>query len=291
MTDLNFLSSLGCKVIFDHPSLSAFNSGGNIGAVIYPATVDEVLKAMRLLEKEGAPYRILGNCTNVLIRDEGYDGAVICTRYLCGIEVLGEGRLHIAAGESMPKLCKLSLEGSLSGIEGLCSIPGTVGGGVAMNCGAFGREFCDVIEYVDIAVDGRIERCATERLNFGYRTSDVGKLGAVVAAGIKLAHGNKHDIAKDIKGYKLARLRSQPQGVSLGSVFKQVDGVSAGYYIDKAGLKGKQIGGAVISQKHANFIMNAGGATSSDFLDLGNYARQEVDKQFGVKLKYEVDVV
>lgn len=290
MIDLGFLSTLDAKTVFNHPSLSAFASGGNIGAVIYPTTAKQVVQAVALLKKERIPYYVLGNCTNVLIKDEGIDGAVICTKYLCGIDVKDE-LLYVGAGESMPKLCKLSLEGSLSGIEGLCSIPGTVGGGVIMNCSAFGREIAQVIEYVDIIQEGEIVRYFAKDLDFGYRYSKAKSLGVVVGAGIKLKSGDKRKIASDIKGYRIARMRSQPQGVSLGSVFKQADGVSAGYYIDKAGLKGMRIGGAKISEKHANFILNVGSASSADFLALGNYARQEVDKLWGVRLQYEVDVI
>ncbi|MDE6759027.1 MAG: UDP-N-acetylmuramate dehydrogenase [Clostridia bacterium] len=290
MTDLSFLSALDANIVFDHPSLSAFGSGGDIAAVIYPATAKQLVQATALLDREKIPYFILGNCTNVLIKDEGIDGVVICTKYLCGIEVKDD-LLYVAAGESMPKLCKLSLEGSLSGLEGLCSIPGTVGGGVIMNCSAFGREFADVIEYVDIVQGGEIVRYSAQDLDFGYRYSKAKSLGAVIGAGIKLKSGDKRKIANDIKGYKIARGRSQPQGISLGSVFKQVDGVSAGYYIDKAGLKGMRIGGAKISEKHANFILNVDRATSADFLELGNYARQEVDKLWGVGLQYEIDII
>ena len=290
VTDLSFLSTLDANTVFNHPSLSAFASGGNISAVIYPTTAKQVVQATALLDKEKIPYYVLGNCTNVLIKDEGVDGVVICTKYLCGIDVKDE-LLYVGAGESMPKLCKLSLEGSLSGIEGLCSIPGTVGGGVIMNCSAFGREFADVIEYVDIVQNSEIVRYVAKDLDFGYRYSKARSLGAVVGVGIKLTTGDKRQIASDIKGYKIARMRSQPQGISLGSVFKQANGTSAGYYIDKAGLKGMRIGGAKISEKHANFILNVGGATSADFLALGNYARQEVDKLWGVKLQYEIDVI
>lgn len=278
------------KVVYDHPSLSAFGSGGNIAAVVYPSTAGDLAVTQVLLTREGIPFRVVGNCTNVLIKDEGVDGVLICAKYLCGVEIKDD-LLYVAAGESMPKLCKLALEGSLSGIEGLCSIPGTVGGGAVMNCSSFGREFADVIEYVDIVSSGEMQRYSAEEMDFSYRYSKARELGSVVGVGIKLVPGNKQRIAADMKGYRLARGRSQPQGVSLGSVFKQADGVSAGYYIDRVGLKGMRIGGAQISEKHANFILNVGGATSSDFLALGNYARQEVDKTWGVKLQYEVDVI
>ena len=290
MADLSFLSALDANIVYNHKSLSAFGSGGNIAAVIYPTSAKQVVMSTALLDREKIPYYVLGNCTNVLIKDEGVDGIVICTKYLCGIDVKDD-LLYVAAGESMPKLCKLSLEGSLSGLEGLCSIPGTVGGGVIMNCSAFGREIADVVEYVDIVNNGEIVRYYAKDLDFGYRYSKAKSLGAVIGAGIKLKAGDKRKIASDIKGYKIARGRSQPQGVSLGSVFKQANGVSAGYYIDKAGLKGMRIGGAKISEKHANFIINEDNATSSDFLALGNYARQEVDKLWGVSLQYEVDVI
>ena len=158
-----------------------------------------------------------------------------------------------------------------------------------MNCGAFGFELGDVVEYVDMLIDGKIERVYAKDLDFAYRHSNVKELGIVVGAKLKLVEGNKTRIAKDMKGYALSRSRSQPKGKSLGSVFKKAGDTSAGYYIDRAGLKGHKIGGAQISDIHANFILNAGGATSSDFLRLANYAKQEVDKIYGVKLEYEIE--
>ncbi|MDE6372753.1 MAG: UDP-N-acetylmuramate dehydrogenase [Clostridia bacterium] len=287
MKDLFFLSDI-CEVNFDAPSPSTFGSGGNLACAVYPRTIEQLEKAVCALNSEGMEYYILGACSNTLIDDSGVDGVVISTQKLKGKELDGE-RLYLLAGERMTVVCRYVAENSLSGIEGLCSIPGSMGGGLVMNCGAFGRELGDVVEYADILVDGKVERVNAKDLGFSYRHSKVKDIGVVVGMGIKLVEGDRKHIGKDMKGYAIARAMSQPKGKSLGSVFKKTGNTSAGYYIDKAGLKGYKIGGAQISNIHANFILNIGGATSTDFLLLADYARQEVDKQFGVKLKYEVE--
>ena len=289
MKDLFFLSDI-CEVKFNEPSPSTFGSGGKLACAVYPRTIEQFEQAIRALKSEGREYYILGACSNTLIDDSGVDSVVISTQKLKGKDLDGE-RLYLFAGERMTVVCRYVAENSLSGIEGLCSIPGSMGGGLVMNCGAFGRELSDVVEYADILVDGNVERVKAKDLGFAYRHSKVKDIGIVVGMGIKLVEGDKKRIGKDMKGYAIARAMSQPKGKSLGSVFKKSGTMSAGYYIDKAGLKGYKIGGAQISNIHANFIINVDGATSTDFLRLADYARQEVDKQFGVKLKYEVDCI
>ncbi|MDE6605312.1 MAG: UDP-N-acetylmuramate dehydrogenase [Clostridia bacterium] len=287
MKDLYFLSNI-CEVGLDVPSFSTFGSGGNLACVAYPKTAEELLKATSILDAEGVEYITLGACSNTLISDDGVDSVVISTRRLKGKTLEGDN-LYLLAGERMSSICKLACENSLSGIEGLCSIPGSIGGGLVMNCGAFGRELGDVVEYADLLIDGKIERLKAEDLDFAYRHSKVKDLGIAVGVCLRLVEGDKRRIIKDMKGYAIARGKSQPKGKSLGSVFKKAGETSAGYYIDKAGLKGYKIGGAQISDMHANFILNSGEANSMDFLRLADYARQEVDKQFGVKLKYEIE--
>lgn len=289
MKDLLYLSDI-CKVSYDVPSPSTFGSGGKLACVLYPKTVEELKNVVNALEREDKKYFTLGCCSNVLISDVGVESAVISTRLLKGKELDGEN-IYILAGEKISDVCNFAMENSLSGIEGLCSIPGSIGGGIAMNCGAFGREICDVAKYVDVLIDGRICRINAQDMGFGYRTSNAKNLGIVVGAGLSLQCGDKRAVAMDMKGYKTARSLSQPKGKSLGSVFKKSGGISAGYYIDKAGLKGVKVGGAQISYTHANFIVNVDGATSNDFIGLADYARKEVDKTYGVKLEYEVEFI
>ena len=289
MKDLIFLSNI-CEVKFDAPSYSTFGSGGALACVAYPKTEKELVEVAKSLNTSGFGYIILGACSNTLISDEGVKGVVISTQKLKG-KTLEGNNIYISAGERMNSVCKYACENSLSGIEGLCSIPGCVGGGLAMNCGAFGRELGDAVEYADILIDGKVERLQAKDLDFSYRHSKIKELGTVVGVSLRLVEGDKTRIAKDMKGYAIARSKSQPGGKSLGSVFKKAGDVSAGYYIDRVRLKGYKIGGAQISNIHANFIINVGGATSSDFLQLADYARQEVDKVYGVKLEYEVDYI
>ena len=287
MKDFDYLLDI-CDVSQNVPSPSTFGSGGRLACVAYPKSGEELALVIRELKNNGEEYYVLGGCSNVLISDNGVDKAVISTRNLKGRKLSGEN-IYLGAGEKICDVCKFAADNSLSGIEGLCSIPGSVGGGIAMNCGAFGREIADVVGYVDILIDGRIERASAADMDFGYRRSNAKETGAVVGVGITLAKGDKRTIAMDMKGYKIARSISQPKGKSLGSVFKKAEEISAGYYIDRAGLKGLKVGGAQISYTHANFIINAGGATSNDFLSLAEYARKEVDKTYGIKLEYEVE--
>lgn len=287
MKGFDFLSGI-CEVRFDVASPSTFGSGGNLSCVVYPKTVEELVKVINNLNSKSIKYIVLGACSNTLISDDGVDCVVVSTQRLKG-KTVQDSTMYLLAGERMSGVCKYACENCLSGIEGLCSIPGSIGGGLAMNCGAFGREIGDVVEYVDVLIDGGIQRIYAKDLDFVYRHSRLKELGLAVGVKLKLAHGDKYRIAKDMKGYVLARGKSQPKGKSLGSVFKKAGDVSAGYYIDRAGLKGCQIGGARISDMHANFILNTSGATSNDFLQLADYARQEVDKRFGIKLEYEVE--
>lgn len=275
-------------MVYNQASLSAFRCGGKIKAVVYPESIDELAQAISLLKDNDMLYKIIANGTNILINDNGIDGVVICTKNLCGIDIDGD-ILKVSCGESMAKLAIFAMQNSLSGMEGLCSIPGTLGGGIVMNCSAFGRQISDIVDYVDMFIDGKIQRINAVDMGFDYRYSYAKDMGFVVGAGLKLSHGDRNRINLLMQDYKKARLLSQPGGISLGSTFKKAGNISAGYYIEKAGLKGRQIGGAIISQKHANFIINTGGAKAEDFIALGNLARQEVDKQFGIKLKYEVE--
>ena len=187
MKDLFFLSDI-CEVKFDAPSPSTFGSGGNLACAVYPRTIEQLEKAIRALKSEGMDYYVLGACSNTLIDDKGVSNVVISTQKLKGKDIDGE-RLYLLAGERMTVVCRYVAENSLSGIEGLCSIPGSMGGGLAMNCGAFGRELGDVVEYADILVDGKIERIRAKDLNFAYRHSKVKDMGIVVGVGIKLVEG------------------------------------------------------------------------------------------------------
>lgn len=261
-----------------------------MACVLYPKTAGELENAVKRLNASGLGYITLGACSNTLISDDGVDGVVISTQKLRG-KTLDGNNLYLSSGEKISDVCRFVCENALSGIEGLCSIPGCLGGGLAMNCGAFGREIGDVVEYADILIDEKVVRVYAKDLDFSYRHSKVKELGIVAGVNLQLVEGNKTHIAKDMKGYAIARSKSQPKGKSLGSVFKKTGNASAGYYIDSAGLKGHKIGGAQISDMHANFILNAGGATSTDFLKLADYARQEVDKRFNIKLEYEIDYV
>lgn len=281
------LKKCGAAVKYDVPAFGAFGSGGRVAEAVYPKDGYALAKTINLLK--GEDYAVLGGATNVLFPDGGYDGIAVST--LEAKDVIRKGnRLYCAAGARLPVVVKKCLNCALSGLEQLSGIPGSVGGAIAMNAGAFGREMIELVTRVDaVTADGEVVALSPAALGAGYRHTDIAAKGlTVLGAELELAPSSKKEIRECINGFTERRRTGQPQGRSLGSVFRRADGVSAGYYIERAGLKGTRKGGAEISGKHANFIVNTGGATGADFVYLSELARKEVLRQFGVSLEYEV---
>lgn len=264
--------------------LSYFKSGGKIDTLLCPSTLKD-FNANSLPHN----YTVLGACTNTLISDNGVHGEVISTKLLKGIERCGDS-LYVLGGESITKACGFARNNSLSGLEELNGIPGSVGGAVVMNAGCFGREIAELIEYVDVFIDGTIERLMPSELNFSYRFSALkGKQNAiVVGVRVKLVKGAKSDIADRMRSVMQKRKAHQPIEPSLGSVFRAVDGVPAGKIIEECGFKGMTHGGACVSLKHANFIINMDKATSADYISLVNAIKSGVKTKKDIELKREV---
>lgn len=264
--------------------LSYFKSGGKIDTLLCPSTLKD-------FNTNSLPhnYTVLGACTNTLISDNGVHGEVISTKLLKGIERCGDF-LYVLGGESITKACGFARNNSLSGLEELNGIPGSVGGAVVMNAGCFGREIAELIEYVDVFIDGTIERLMPSELNFSYRFSALkGKQNAiVVGVRVKLVKGAKSDIADRMRSVMQKRKAHQPIEPSLGSVFRAVDGVPAGKIIEECGFKGMTHGGACVSLKHANFIINMDKATSADYISLVNAIKSGVKTKKDIELKREV---
>ena len=273
---------------------TSFRCGGAADLFVTPAGVGELMNVLDLVRTRKIPYLVLGNGSNVLFRDGGYHGMVI--RVGEGMDrVRIEGQTVFAEpGVSLAKLSRMAAAEGLSGLEFACGIPGSLGGAVYMNAGAYDHELKDVLLSVSsINRIGMMKDRKAEDCGLGYRHSIFMENGEVIL-GVKLflKPDSRMDISDRMKEYTLRRNSKQPVHLpSAGSFFKRPEGHFAGKLIEDAGLKGLQIGGAQVSPMHAGFIVNNGGATATDVLDLMRVVQETVMDKFGVMLEPEVRIV
>lgn len=278
---------------------STLRVGGPATAVVFPANIQDVSRLLKRLRVEGIPWRVIGRGSNILVPDQGFSGVVLVfSRKFAKVETLhepakGEVIIRAQAGCSLAGLGKRALEQGLSGVEFAVSIPGSVGGGVNMNAGAWGMELSDIVAEVSfLAPDGEIFSSTRSELRFSYRHLEKLSGAIILSVDFLLSKAERHEIAALIQHYMQQRRQNQPQGVaSVGSFFKNPSIVQpAGLLIEQAGLKGKRVGGAVVSDVHANFLINTGKATASDFLELMCLIQRQVEDDFAVTLIPEVDI-
>ena len=271
--------------------LTSFQLGGPAAEYRQPADLTELQRDLREAAGTGREVLYVGGGNNLLARDEGFHGVVIDLKKLCRITA-SRTRLVAQAGVSMPRLMRYAEELSLSGLECLAGIPGTVGGGVAMNAGGKFGAISDAVEgAVIVQPDGAVVFRRKEDLSFRYRGCDTGG-GVIFEVVFSLSYGRRQEIRRRSAEIMKGKRQVQPYGVpSAGCIFKNPQGDSAGRLIDAAGLKGERIGGAMVSMLHANFIVNDGEATSSDVLRLIGRVQETVKERFGVDLQLEVKVV
>ncbi len=264
--------------------------GGPADFFVKPPSVETLDKLVWYLGQTGRDYFVLGNGSNLLVSDLGYKGVIIDLSGLNSITVDGN-KITAMAGALLSKTAALAAENSLTGMEGLSGIPGTVGGAVVMNAGAYECEMADVVKRVNIAA-GQDEQVTlfNKDLKFGYRTSVCkSRKFTVVSAQFELEKGDRNAIEEKMKELAALRRKKQPlEYPSAGSAFKRPEGHFAGKLIMDAGLSGYTIGGAKISEKHCGFIINTGRATAADVYDLINEVREKVYARFGVKLEPEI---
>ncbi len=288
----------GDKIRFDCPmaQYTTWRVGGN-GEALFKADNEEELKqVITYLNREGIPYFPIGRGSNLLIKDKGIEGLVILlTGSLATIKQERNDSLTILTGAGLPLAdllahCRAS---GLGGLEYFAGIPGTVGGAVAMNAGAFGKEFgARVVEIHTITPKGNLEIRDKEQLSFTYRHFEIEQGTMIIHTRLKMDRKPKDVVAGRISDYLKKRKQNQPLDYpSAGSVFKNPQDEYAGRLIENAGLKGKKIGGAMISEKHANFIVNTGGARAKDILDLIYLTQAEVKKLTGIELETEIKVI
>ncbi len=256
------------------------------------------LKNMHInLRRNKIPFFPLGGGTNILVRDGGIEGAVISLRSFRRTGVLSKDNkyayLFAEAGTLLQRIVNFSKENGYSGVEGLAGIPGTVGGAIFGNAGAFGYEMKDVLVSVEVMdIEGRIKRFKAEEINFGYRSSSISRNELILGAEIKLKKDEKEEVSAKVDDFLEKKREKQPlREPSAGCVFKNPAGLSAGKLIDEAGCKGIRIGDVEVSSIHANFFINKGRANASDFIRLMEEVAHRVKERFGVVLEPEIKIV
>lgn len=273
---------------------TSFKVGGPAELFLSPEDAGQTAKLVRFCEKEEIPVFVLGKGSNLLVSDRGIKGAVIYTGKQCGISLVDENTVRAQSGASLAQLCTFALENSLSGLEFAYGIPGTVGGAVFMNAGAYGGEMKDVIlnsEYV--STDGTSGELDNEAMELSYRHSAYENSNLVItAASVRLAPADRNEIKSTMNDILARRKEKQPlEYPSAGSTFKRPEGNFAGALIEQCGLKGVSVGGAQVSEKHAGFIINRGGATAADILSLIKHVQARVKAQTGVSLETEIRLI
>lgn len=274
---------------------TSFRTGGEADVLVTVQSQEDLMQVLDLLHRVEMPFLILGNGSNVLIKDGGYRGCIIklgsCFHQ---VETAGS-QLTAGAGVKLSAAAKAAMEESLRGLEFASGIPGSVGGGIFMNAGAYGGELKDIlISATAAAKDGsRVYQLSGQELELGYRHSAFQKTGDIILSGtFQLQEGEKDEISAKMKELLDKRNSKQPVHLpSAGSFFKRPEGHYAGKLIQDAGLKGLSVGGAQVSPLHAGFIVNNGGATTSDILQLMRLIQNTVYDKFGVRLEPEVRIL
>ena len=271
-----------------------FKVGGEAKFVAMPQTKHQAANLIKFLKENNIKYYIIGRGSNVIFRDEGFDGVIIKTSNMQNIEFIGEDKVYADSGVVLNVLCKTLQEKSLAGLEFCYGIPGNVGGGLFMNCGAYGGEIssavCEV-EYID--ENGNFQKIDVKDCQFSYRHSIFQDNNwFITGCTFKLTKGDKTQILRFMEDIMQRRIDKQPlDKPSAGSSFKRPAGYFAAALIDECGLKGYSIGGAQVSEKHAGFIVNTGNATCNDIVALAEYVEQTVMQKKGVAIEKEMIIV
>ncbi len=293
----NLTNIVGEKSIFlDEPMSkhTTFRVGGAADIYLRPGSIAETVSLIGILKRMAVPYLIIGNGSNLLVSDKGIRGAVV--EIGAGMEGyrVDDNILYAEAGIKLSKLANIALRNSLSGLEFASGIPGTLGGAVCMNAGAYDGEMRDVIREVTYYDDkGNINTISNERCEFDYRRSFFsGKSHVVLGCSLKLTKEDPEKIKSKMEDYNKRRKEKQPlEKPSAGSTFKRPVGYFAGKLIQDAGLRGYSIGGAAVSEKHSGFVINDGDATAKDIYELILYIKKTVKSKFDVELEPEVKLV
>ncbi len=289
----NILNDIECRKDEPMKKHTTFRIGGPARFFYVPKNIEELKLIIQYCKNEKLKYMIIGNGSNVLFLDEGFNGAVICVGSSMSNINVDNISIYAEAGALLSKVASSARDAGLTGMEFAAGIPGTIGGAIVMNAGAYGGEMKDIVSFVDILeADGNLRRYSNEEMQFGYRRSIVDADKVVVGVGLKLACGNIDDINARMDELKTARVSKQPlEFPSAGSTFKRPEGYFAGKLIDDCGLRGYRVGGAMVSEKHCGFVINYDNATAKDVLKLIDDVKNKVYDEYNVLLEPEVRIV
>ena len=292
------IKELNIGKVEDNVSLKKYNTyhvGGMARCIVYPKDINDLITLIKFLKAGNIKYKILGNGSNLLFSSKLYDGVLIKLSEFDQLEFFGDRKVRVGAGYSLIKLSLAVAKKGYTGLEFASGIPGSVGGSVFMNAGAYKSDMGYVVESVKVLTpDLKIINLENKEMDFHYRTSFLQKHPDYICLEVvfSLKKGKKEAIEEVIKERKKRRIESQPlEYPSAGSVFRNPEGNFAGKLIEDSGLKGKKQGGAMISDKHANFIVNYKNATSDDIRYLMDLAHDEVLKKYGIDMKIEQEFV
>lgn len=271
---------------------TTFQIGGVVPLLLFPKDCSNLQRALQILDQEGISFRLLGNGSNLLVGDDGLPDPVISLKDIRFIKKISWDSVRAGAGISLPALASWAQGEGLTGLEFLTNIPGTLGGGLIMNAGLKEEWLGDRVDAVVVFDASREKRVLKkEAFSFGYRQSSLRDTSSIIVeAQLRLTAGSPGEIQERMERLGRERRENQPHLPSAGSVFKNPGGGYAGQLIDACGLKGKAMGGAVVSEKHANFIVNRGGAEAADVLALVRLIQEEVWRVFGIQLELEMEV-
>lgn len=268
----------------------SFKTGGNAKYFVTPENAEQLVCVIKALRENGEKYFVMGNGSNLLVSDSGFDGTVICIgRNMSAITVNG-CEITAMSGALLSRIASVALKASLTGFEFASGIPGSLGGAVVMNAGAYGGEMKDVIVKTEyLSKDGELKCVSGEEHGFGYRKSIFAEGDVVISSVISLKHGDSDKIRSTMDELNCRRREKQPlEYPSAGSTFKRPEGYFAAKLIDDSGLRGFKCGGAMVSEKHCGFVINYDNATSSDIYRLMGHVKSVVYDKFGVMLEPEV---
>ena len=267
--------------------------GGPADIYIEPASEGDLSGVLKFCNERGLPFFVMGRGSNLLVRDGGFRGVMICIAHphFSGIEVTGE-RLYCGAGAKLKSVTVEARRSGLSGVEFLEGIPGSVGGALRMNAGAMGSATFDVVEsmrFMDYT--GEVHECARHEISVEYRCCPSLKNRIALGAVLKCVRASREEVGKRMKAFSEKRWKTQPAAPSAGCIFKNPGKIPAGRLMDELGLKGMRVGGAVVSAEHGNFIVNDGHATARDVLELVEILKQRVKAGRGVDLQTEIEII
>ena len=290
-------NKLNCVVRYDEPlkNHTTFKIGGNCIALIEPREVYDIIETIKICRENNIKFFVIGNGSNLLVPDEGYNGVIIKLKSEFSTIKVEDEYLIVNAGAKLSEVYPIAYENSLTGFEFASGIPGTIGGAIFMNAGAYGGEMKDIVESVEVLdLDNfELKELKNEDLDFSYRKSIIQRKNYIITSiKLKLKKGNKEEINAVYEDLRDRRNSKQPLNFgSAGSTFKRPEGHFASKLIEDAGLKGYHINDAWVSEKHSGFIVNKGNASFKEVMELIEYVQKVVFEKFGVKLETEVRIL